>query len=120
MAGTGLPMAQRPDLPRACGPYDISGGRHLQAEKVARPVLSMAGAEMDNGVWTIHLNTWQTVIGPDAHSIQAETEDFALALELSPCKPAVLHGDAGYSRKGEEPERASCYYSFTRLPPAAP
>jgi predicted secreted hydrolase len=27
----------------------------------------------------------------------------------------VLHGDAGYSRKGQSPERASCYYSFTRL-----
>jgi len=94
---------------------DISGGRHLQAEKVARPVLSMAGAEQDNGVWTIHLNTWQTVIGPDAHHLRAETDDFALALKLSPSKPPVLHGDAGYSRKGQEPERASCYYSFTRL-----
>ncbi|UCG08560.1 MAG: carotenoid 1,2-hydratase [Desulfobacterales bacterium] len=27
----------------------------------------------------------------------------------------VLHGDAGYSRKGSSSERASCYYSFTRL-----
>jgi predicted secreted hydrolase len=26
-----------------------------------------------------------------------------------------LHGDRGYSLKGSTPERASCYYSFTRL-----
>ena len=29
-------------------------------------------------------------------------------------KPPVLHGRAGYSLKGSSPERASCYYSFTR------
>jgi predicted secreted hydrolase len=34
---------------------------------------------------------------------------------LTPIKSPVLHGDAGYSRKGSAPERASCYYSFTRL-----
>jgi predicted secreted hydrolase len=126
---TGLaPPSERAKWPEPASPWrsdeiylahaaltDISGGRHLQAEKVARPVLSMAGAEMDDGVWRIYLNTWQTVIGPNAHSLQAQTDDFALALELSPSKPPVLHGDAGYSRKGEEPERASCYYSFTRL-----
>jgi hypothetical protein len=55
------------------------------------------------------------IVGPDGHSLRAQTEDFALALELSPSKPPVLHGDAGYSLKGETPERASCYYSFTRL-----
>jgi predicted secreted hydrolase len=26
-----------------------------------------------------------------------------------------LHGDSGYSRKGDKPEEASCYYSVTRL-----
>ena len=26
-----------------------------------------------------------------------------------------MHGDRGYSRKGDTPERASCYYSFSRL-----
>jgi predicted secreted hydrolase len=94
---------------------DVDGGRHLQAEKAARPVLSIAGAEQNEGVWTIHLNTWQALIASDAHRLEAETGNFSLSLELEPAKPLVLHGDAGYSRKGQTPERASCYYSFTRL-----
>jgi predicted secreted hydrolase len=34
---------------------------------------------------------------------------------LTPAKEVVAHGDRGYSRKGRSPERASCYYSFSRL-----
>ncbi|RJQ65881.1 MAG: carotenoid 1,2-hydratase [Desulfobacteraceae bacterium] len=94
---------------------DIEGRRHLQAENMARPVLSMAGAEQDQDTWKIHLNTWHALIAPNAHHLQADTEAFALTLDLKPAKPPVLHGEAGYSRKGQSPERASCYYSFTRL-----
>lgn len=94
---------------------DISGGRHLQAERMARPVLSLAGAEQVGGTVTIHVHDWQTVIAPKAHRLQAVADAFALTLDLTPDKPVVLHGDSGYSRKGQSPERASCYYSFTRL-----
>lgn len=94
---------------------DIAGGRYLKAERTARPVLSMAGAEQTGAVTTVHLGTWQTVIAPDGHRLQADTGDFAIDLELKAIKPPVLHGDNGYSRKGQDPERASCYYSFTRL-----
>jgi predicted secreted hydrolase len=34
---------------------------------------------------------------------------------MKPAKDPVRHGVDGYSRKGTTPERASCYYSFTRL-----
>ncbi len=94
---------------------DISGGRHLQAERMARPVLSLAGADQADGTVTIHVHDWQTVIAPEAHRLQAVADAFALTLDLTPDKPVVLHGDSGYSRKGQSPERASCYYSFTRL-----
>ena len=94
---------------------DISGGRHLQAERMARPVLSLAGAGPVGGQVTIHVHSWQTVIAPKAHRLQAGTDAFALTLDLTPDKPVALHGDSGYSRKGQSPERASCYYSFTRL-----
>ena len=46
------------------------------------------------------------------HSLEAHTEDFGFNLKLSSLKAPVLHGEAGYSRKGAAPESASCYYSF--------
>ena len=94
---------------------DISAGRHLQAERTARPVFSLAGAEQVGGKVTIHVHDWQAVIAPEAHRLQASADAFDLTLDLTPDKPVVLHGDSGYSRKGQSPERASCYYSFTRL-----
>jgi predicted secreted hydrolase len=94
---------------------DISGGRHLQAERMARPAISLAGADQVDDAVTVHVHGWQTVITPQAHRLQASADAFALTLDLTPDKPVVLHGDSGYSRKGQSPERASCYYSFTRL-----
>ncbi len=94
---------------------DVTGGRHLQAEAMARPVLGMAGAVKEDGAWKIRLNAWQVVIAPDRHHLSAVADDFSLKFELIPEKSPVLHGDAGYSRKGRAPEAASCYYSFTRL-----
>jgi predicted secreted hydrolase len=49
------------------------------------------------------------------HRLQADADRFALDLRLTPRKPPVLHGENGYSRKGANRDRASCYYSFTRL-----
>ncbi len=94
---------------------DIGGGRHLQAERMARPVLSLAGADQVGGTVTIHIHDWQAVIAPGAHRLQASADAFALTLDLTPDKPPVMHGVDGYSLKGQSPERASCYYSFTRL-----
>lgn len=94
---------------------DITGGRHYQSEKTARPVLSLAGAEQTDRVWTIHVHNWRTVISPDGHRLQADTDDFALTLDLIPDKSPVLHGRDGYSLKGQLPGRASCYYSISRL-----
>ncbi|MBR9985912.1 MAG: carotenoid 1,2-hydratase [Desulfosarcina sp.] len=94
---------------------DIGGGRHLQAERMARPVLSLAGAEQVGDMATIHVHDWRAAIAPEAHRLQAGADTFALSLDLTPLKPVVMHGDSAYSRKGESPERASCYYSFTRL-----
>jgi predicted secreted hydrolase len=36
-------------------------------------------------------------------------------LTLAPTKGPIPHGEDGYSRKGAEPEEASCYYSFPRM-----
>jgi predicted secreted hydrolase len=94
---------------------DIAADRHLQAQRMARPVLSMAGVEQAGASTTVHVQTWQAVITSTGHTLRADAGEFAIELEMEAVKKAVLHGNDGYSRKGQEPERASCYYSFTRL-----
>jgi predicted secreted hydrolase len=94
---------------------DIDGGRHHQAEQMLRPVLGLAGTDRVGQTVKIHLNDWRAAIGPEGHHIEASADNFSLRLDLNMDKPAVVHGDGGYSRKGPAPEQASCYYSFTRL-----
>lgn len=94
---------------------DLDGSRHLQAQRMVRPVLSMAGVEQTDAATTIHVQTWQVVITSTGHRLRADAGDFTIALDLKALKKPVLHGNNGYSRKGQDPERASCYYSFTRL-----
>jgi predicted secreted hydrolase len=94
---------------------DISGKHHLQAECVSREALDMAGSDRNEGKTAIFIRDWSLHIGSNHHVIKVTTDEFAFELSLTPVKQPVLHGDAGYSRKGSTPERASCYYSFTRL-----
>ena len=94
---------------------DISGGRHFSAEDVARGALQLAGVNQTHDTTNIFLKRWRIRIGPDGHKLSVSSDDFQLDLDMQPTKPVVLHGDRGYSRKGDSKERASCYYSFTRL-----
>ncbi len=94
---------------------DIDGNRHYAAEEMSRGALGLAGVERQGDALRVYLGQWDTVIGPTAHVLRMAGEDFGFDLRLAPVKAAVAHGDGGYSRKGTDPERASCYYSFTRL-----
>ena len=94
---------------------DISGKRHFQAEQVARGALGLAGTSEAAGDTTIFINNWRAQIRTDAHILKVVTDEFSYQLALKPVKQPVLHGQAGYSRKGATPRRASCYYSVTRL-----
>ncbi|CAB1081413.1 AttH component of AttEFGH ABC transport system [Olavius algarvensis Delta 1 endosymbiont] len=94
---------------------DIAGKRHLHAEESARDVLGIAGVNRGAGQTKIYIKSWSTRIEADGHVLKVDSPDFSYELNLRPAKPAVLHGDRGYSLKGSTPERASCYYSFTRL-----
>ena len=94
---------------------DITGKRFSHAREVARDTLGMASARFTEGRTAVTLKSWSLEIGPEGHRLRAETGEFGIDLTLRPEKPPVLHGDAGYSRKGSSPERASCYYSMTRL-----
>lgn len=122
------PVDKRANWPRPASPWrsdqiymahaavtDLAGGRHWQAERAARPVLSMAGVEQTEDLTTVRLHTWRAVIATEAHRLHADAGKFALELDLKTLKPLVRHGDDGYSRKGQAPHQASCYYSYTRL-----
>jgi len=94
---------------------DIDEKQHLQAELVSREALDMAGAHQTEVATTVFLKNWSAIIGPDQHLLAVNSDKFAYELALTPQKPPVRHGNEGYSLKGSSAERASCYYSFTRL-----
>jgi predicted secreted hydrolase len=94
---------------------DVASQRHYQAQEAARDALGMSGVSQKQDRTTIFLKKWQAVIEPRKHHLSAQTPDFGVELQLTPLKPPVFHGQEGYSRKGSLPQRASCYYSFTRL-----
>ena len=75
----------------------------------------MAGARHENTQTLVFLQNWRLRITPDHHRLRVSTDDFGYKLDLTPLKPPIPHGVSGYSRKGSAPDRASCYYSFTRL-----
>ena len=94
---------------------DIYQKKHYQAELLARGSLGLAGVSQKVDLTTIFAKNWSIQISPDGHRLKAISDDFSFDLNLIPFKPPVLHGKTGYIRKGSTPERASCYYSFTRL-----
>ena len=94
---------------------DISKKRYLPSERIAREALGIAGVSQKASEANIFIKNWSVKIGTDSHILKAAADDFSYELTLRPLKPPVLHGSAGYSRKGSTPERASCYSSITRL-----
>jgi predicted secreted hydrolase len=75
----------------------------------------MAGVSQKTTGTRVFIKNWSANIGADRHLLKAVADEFSYELRLRPAKPPVLHGQAGYSRKGSAPERASCYYSLSRL-----
>lgn len=94
---------------------DVTQGRFRYEEKALRGAGGLAGVDVVQDTVKVWVHPWKTHIGPNRHELRAEARDFALDLHLMPLKAVVLHGTEGYSLKGSDPERASCYYSLTRL-----
>jgi predicted secreted hydrolase len=94
---------------------DLDGKQHFYAQDMGRGVLGIAGEFRNNDRVRIFLKKWSTRIGPNVHQLEVISDPFSFKLNLTTVKPVVFHGKNGYSRKGSTPERASCYYSLTRL-----
>ena len=92
---------------------DITNGRFYQTELVSREGPGLAGASEDD--LRVRVRDWVAEWRGGEIHIRARQNGYSLDLRLRPEKEKVLHGQGGYSRKGETAGQASHYYSFTRL-----
>jgi predicted secreted hydrolase len=93
---------------------DIAGERFYAFERYSRPGPGLAGAQADPyRVWLEDWSITEEVSG--AYRLQAAQEEIVLDLTLVDEIGVVLHGEDGYSRKGENVSNASYYYSQPRL-----
>ncbi|MEW6333661.1 MAG: lipocalin-like domain-containing protein [Thermodesulfobacteriota bacterium] len=83
------------------------------AERISRAGPGLAGAKRTH--MDVRVLGWSAVMEGGRIDLRASHEAMALALRLTPAKPAVFHGERGLSRKGPGPGEASYYYSFTDL-----
>lgn len=94
---------------------DVNGRRYHFTERLNRSGPGWAGAS--TSAYRVWNENWQATLEPGGiHHLVAAADGFSLDLRLEERRPAVLHGDRGYSRKGASPGNASHYYSLTRMP----
>lgn len=92
---------------------DPERGELQTAQRIGREALGLAGAAThDLHAW---LGDWSMQREGSIVNVNIPAPDFTLALELTPQRPPVLNGEAGYSRKGPAEHSASWYYSIPQL-----
>ena len=92
---------------------DPATGRLLHDQRAARAGFGLAGADV--GDTRVQLDDWHLTRAADGYTTLVRSREFTLALKLTPTQPALLQGDAGFSRKGALPAQASRYYSQPQL-----
>lgn len=99
---------------------DLRARTHRHAERMVRwngdPGAALAAAALDDAA--VHIGRWR--LARDSAGWRAEIDDPALSLRLRRTQPVLLQGDAGWSRKGPQPEQASHYVSEPQLDLASP
>jgi predicted secreted hydrolase len=92
---------------------DLTGGRFYSEERLNRAGPGVAGVDAQTGlVWN---GNWQAHIAERAEELRGVADKFGLALQLTPIKQPVVHGQNGVSQKAEGGGHASHYFSVTRL-----
>jgi predicted secreted hydrolase len=92
---------------------DVARGRFRSAQKLSRGALGLAGAQADPlRVW---IDDWSLTATASGWRLRAAGQGYALELDLTPAGAPVLNGEAGFSRKSDEPGAASYYYSLPRI-----
>ncbi|MCX8005964.1 MAG: carotenoid 1,2-hydratase, partial [Burkholderiaceae bacterium] len=92
---------------------DAARGSLLFEERVARAGFGALAAEHDTDV---RLSRWRLQReSTGAYRCEIPARSFALRFTATPTQPLLLQGEAGYSRKGPQPQQASYYYSQPQL-----
>ncbi|MYC95564.1 MAG: carotenoid 1,2-hydratase [Caldilineaceae bacterium SB0661_bin_32] len=94
-------------------------GRHVSFDRFSRGAGGVAGAT-GSPRYEVWLDDWRAQeIVPGQMRLQAAAEDdsgpISIDLALAETRPPLLHGEAGFSRKGPEPGNANHYYSLVRM-----
>ena len=94
-------------------------GRHVSFDRFSRGAGGVAGAT-GSPRYEVWLDDWRAQeTAPGQMHLQAVAEDdngpISIDLILAETRPPLLHGEAGYSRKGPEPGNANHYYSLVRM-----
>lgn len=93
---------------------DVERSEFHAFQRLARGAAGLAGAEAQP--YQVWLEDWSVrQSGSDYFLLTASNEGLRVELQLTDEKGPVLQGDGGTSRKGEDPNNASYYYSQTRL-----
>lgn len=94
---------------------DVTGRSYRFTERLNRSGPGWAGASPT--LYRVWNEDWAASRDANGtHRLTAAAEGIGLDLRLAEDRPAVLHGDRGYSRKGSAAGNASHYYSLTRMP----
>ena len=92
---------------------DAKHGRLLHAQRSARASGALAGAARDRThAW---VGNWRLEEADGSYVAEANGQDFAYRLELTPTQPPMLNGNKGFSQKAPDPANASYYYSRPQL-----
>ncbi len=112
-AARGSSWAVRDLYPAHFALTDVTPDRFYHTELISREGPGLAGAASDD--LNVYVKNWTAMRDGKTIRIKAQKDKYALDLSLTAEKPPVLHGDRGFSRKGDSEKQASYYYSMTRL-----
>ncbi|MEL6407312.1 MAG: lipocalin-like domain-containing protein [Chloroflexota bacterium] len=96
---------------------DIADNAFYHEERFSREGAGLAGATVDP-LYRVWVEDWEILAQNDDASlveINAETDDFAIAMTLEQMKAPALQGEDGLSAKSGEEGNASYYYTLSRL-----
>jgi predicted secreted hydrolase len=92
---------------------DPRAGQALHDQRIAREGFALAAAAAGKAhVW---IDDWSLEQREDRWHAVISAQSFALQLISVATQPPLLHGAAGYSRKGADADAASYYYSMPHL-----
>ena len=93
---------------------DIASQKFYAFERFSRPGPGLAGAQAEP--YRVWIEDWNiSEQAPGVYQLHASQTDIALDLTLTDEMGVILHGENGYSRKGDDVTNASYYYSQPRL-----